>query len=655
VPAVLIYVDGDPAWRDVKNTKIQRAINTRPLILKAADGRHYLHLFDGWMEAGALGGPWAVCLMPPEELAQAQKEAISSGQVDLLEGKGDPENDEAKPSLKSGTIPKVYIATTPTELIVTDGEPKFAPLAGTSLSYVENTTGHILKHTAEDKFYVLVSGRWFSSATLKGPWEYVPGGKLPLDFAKIPDDSPMENVKASVPGTDQALEAVIANHIPQTATVSRKELKLNPPQFDGEPQFKLLEGTNLQYVVNTGTPIVRVEENQFYAVENGAWFRSSSVKGPWIVADSVPAPIYEIPPNAPLHYVTYVKIYGSTAETVDVGYTPGYYGTVVTQGSGYVVMYGTGYAYNPWVGTTWFGPPVTYGFGSSMTYTPWDGWAVSFGFGWSWGYPMYPAGWGWGPYPWWGPVGWGYYYPYPYYAPIYGGVAWGPGGAVAWGPGGYAATTGNVYRRYGDTGAVTRTSQGFNAWTGNQWANRVGAAYNSRTGTAAVGQRAAVGNVYTGEYAYGSRGAVTSGRTGNTVTGGKITAGNANTGQSGSAAYLRGENGTIARVGDNVYAGKDGTVYRKGSNGWEQNSGGGWGSVEKPAPNAPNATRDRSNAPTLDRSMQNRPAGSGGQMSGNPQIQSLDRQQAARSMGQTRTQANRSFSGAGMRPMGRRR
>ena len=74
-------------------------------------------------------------------------------------------------------------------------------------------------------------------------------------------------------------------------------------------------------------------------------------------------------------------------------------------------MYGTGYAYSPWVGTTWFGPPVTYGCGSSITYTPWEGWTVSFGFGWSWGYPMYPMGWGWGPYPWWGPVGWGYYYP----------------------------------------------------------------------------------------------------------------------------------------------------------------------------------------------------------------------------------------------------
>ena len=107
------------------------------------------------------------------------------------------------------------------------------------------------------------------------------------------------------------MEAVIAAHIPQTATVSRRDVKLNPPQFDGEPQFKPLEGTSLEYVANTATPIIRVDANTFYAVENGVWFKAAAVKGPWIVADSVPGVIYTIPPSAPLHYVTYVKIYGS--------------------------------------------------------------------------------------------------------------------------------------------------------------------------------------------------------------------------------------------------------------------------------------------------------------------------------------------------------
>ncbi len=667
VPAILVYVDGSPAYRAVKDLKLERVINTRPLLMKAPSGKHFLHLFDGWMEADSIHGPWTVCLKPTDQLTSALKDAIAGGQVDLLEGKADPESKIPPPSLAKGPVPAVHVVSTPTELVVTEGEPKFVDIPGTALSYVENTTGHIFRHSGENRLYFLISGRWFRSDSSRGPWEFVPGGKLPPDFKNIPDDSPKENVKACVPDTRQALEAVIAANIPQTATVKRAEVKLNPPQFDGPPQLKPLEGTSLQYAANTATPIIRVDSDTFYAVENGVWYRSISVNGPWSVADSVPGVIYSIPPNAPLHFVTYVQIYRSTATTVDVGYTAGYYGTVVTTGSGYVAVYGTGYAYNPWVGTTWFGPPVTYGCGSAVTYTPWDGWSFSFGYGWSWGYPMYPMGWGWGPYPWWGPVGWGYYYPYPYYAPIYGGVAWGPGGAMAWGPGGWAGTTGNVYHRYGNTGAVTRTSSGFNAWTGNQWARQVGTSYNSRNGNIAAGQRGAVHNVYTGDYAYGGRGSVTSGRTGNTVTGGRLTVGNSETGQSGSLGYLRGENGGVARIGDSYYAAKDGTVYRRGSDGgWESNSGSGWNSMEnRPTPNA--SARDRSastretggQAPTL----QNRStAGPQPRMdtrevrsSSSISRESLNRQMDARSMGQTRTQSYRNFGGGGGRFGGRRR
>ena len=40
------------------------------------------------------------------------------------------------------------------------------------------------------------------------------------------------------------------------------------------------------------------------------------------------------------------------------GYTPGYLGTVVTPDG--TVVYGTGYAYQPWIGDTWYAAPATY-------------------------------------------------------------------------------------------------------------------------------------------------------------------------------------------------------------------------------------------------------------------------------------------------------
>ncbi len=97
--------------------------------------------------------------------------------------------------------------------------------------------------------------------------------------------------------------------------------------------------------MNSPVPVIQVDAKTYYALEDGVWFAGVSPNGPWSVATSVPAVIYTIPPSSPLHYVTYVRVYGATPQNVTVGYTPGYYGTVVAPTD--VVVYGTGYVYPP--------------------------------------------------------------------------------------------------------------------------------------------------------------------------------------------------------------------------------------------------------------------------------------------------------------------
>jgi hypothetical protein len=65
-------------------------------------------------------------------------------------------------------------------------------------------------------------------------------------------------------------------------------------------------------------------------------------------------------------------------------------------------------------------------------------------------------------------------------------------------------------------------------------------------------------------------------RTGQTVTAGRVAAGNVYSGTGGSAAYVRGQSGAVGRVGDDVYAARDGNVYRRTDSGWQQRSGGSW-------------------------------------------------------------------------------
>ena len=67
---------------------------------------------------------------------------------------------DKKLSLKVA-VPNVIVTTTPTELIVTDGAPDWAPLQGTNLLYVKNTTGNVFKDLNDQNTYVLVTGRWF--------------------------------------------------------------------------------------------------------------------------------------------------------------------------------------------------------------------------------------------------------------------------------------------------------------------------------------------------------------------------------------------------------------------------------------------------------------------------------------------------------------
>ena len=625
VPAMLILVDGDPVYRDVKATALTRVLNTRPLILKDASGRHYLKIFDGWMEAPALAGPWTVATTLPGDCEKALKVVVDEKVADMLLG-GDPNDPKTAPSLKK-QVPHILIETKPAELLVFEGDPKFVPIEGTKLMYAENTTGHLFIDAADQQAYILVSGRWFRGPSkLTGPWAFVAGDQLPKDFAQIPDDSAKENVKASVPGTEQAEEAVIANSLPQTAQVKRSAATFTS-QYDGEPKLAPIESTTMQYVANASAPIIVVgNPPEYFGVQNGVWFVANSLGGPWLVATAVPAEIYSIPASSPLHYVTYVRVYDSTPTEVIVGYTPGYTGAYV---SGGCVVYGTGYYYPPWIGSYWYGPPYTYGFGVGLAYTPWAGWHVGFGFGWTWGATV-AVGWGWGAYPWWGGYGWGGYYPWAYYG---GGVAWGArGGMAAWGPGYWGGTTGNMYHRWGSTTAVTRRGGGYNAWTGNRWATQAGRSYNSRTGVAAAGQRGVVGNVYSGNYAAGGRGGAVNTNTGAAVAGRGGTIGTAGGREiSGGQAAIRGpggntttiggikgDQGGVMRAGDDVYAGHDGNVYK-------HKDGGGWDQVTRPEP------RDR---PQVDRSQIDR---------------NLDRERAGRSNGNYRSGAARSggFHGGG--------
>ena len=190
----------------------------------------------------------------------------------------------------------------------------------------------------DQQYIVLLSGRWYKSSSLRGPWSYVASDQLPDDFAKIPVSSPKERVLSSVAGTEQAQDAIMDAQIPQTAKVDRKTATAKV-SYNGEPKFVAVEGTSLQYAVNTESTVL-LSGKTYYCVENGIWFESITPKGPWSVSVTRPAEVEKIPATVPVYNVKYVYIYETTPQYVYVGYTPGYMGCYVYGGT---VIYGTGY------------------------------------------------------------------------------------------------------------------------------------------------------------------------------------------------------------------------------------------------------------------------------------------------------------------------
>jgi hypothetical protein len=400
-PALLVLVDGQPVLRPVTDTLL-RVINTRALILfDPHAGRYYLAMAGRWMAAGELSGPWAedgnIAPAVSLGLERAREMVTGNALVDLLDTAGTPLMDE----LARGVTPTIFVSTVPAELIQTQGPAELQPIAGTHLLELANTTSDVFVDTVDQRYYVLLSGRWYSGPSLEhGPWTFVSAKSLPADFAQIPENHPKGTVLASVAGTPEARQAVIANEIPQTAAVERGAAQLSVT-YDGAPRWAPVEGTSLTYALNSATPVICTSPDSYYALDGGIWFTAPSPAGPWVLASSVPDAVYTIPPSSPLYYVTYVHVYDSTPDVVYEGYTPGYLGSYVSDDD--VVVYGTGYAYPCWAGDVWIGSPWTFGFDV--------GWAPGFFWGFSWGYGVGLAAGVWPGmlfHPWWGPAGWGW-------------------------------------------------------------------------------------------------------------------------------------------------------------------------------------------------------------------------------------------------------
>jgi len=520
--AILVNLDGEAIWSPIRGNDLKFAVNTNWDLFQHGPTQT-LYLRN---ETTWLEAPR---LAGPWTPAGALPESFSRLPAD--ENWKDVKEALPGRSITGNDVPAVFVSTRPAEMILVDGGPVYSPVAGTRLVWVSNTASDVFRLGEKGPVFFLVSGRWFSAPDFAGPWTFATPN-LPEDFRRISLEHPRSRVLAAVPGTQEAADAVLLAQVPQTARVRKKELAAPEVSYQGEPQFEPVEQTTVARAVNTDKDIIKVGD-LYYMCFQGVWFVSRNPAGPWEVTSSVPKAIYEIPASSPAYNVTYVTVVeeDSDDEWVTFAAVAAYTGIMIAWGC---AVWGTGWYYPPYHG--WHGPYPYY-------------------------YPHYPS------------YGYG-----AWYNPWTGGYG---RSAVAYGPYGGAGVTSRYNPR---TGTYSR---GAAAW-GPYGARGYGEAYNPRTG--AYGQTRQGANVYgswgSTSVQRGDQWARTS-RVTNNVTGSttRVTQGSGG----GTAVTRRGPGADSAAIrtgsGD-VYAGRDGNVYRRQGDSWQRYDNGSWNSVNRPQPTA---------------------------------------------------------------------
>jgi hypothetical protein len=527
-PAILVLFMGKPNFKKVGDTGLLAGVNTNwDVFLDPAQSRFYLLDGDAWLTtADPKNGPWEPARNLPPGLSKLP---------------ADQNWEEIRKHIPGATIeksPKVFISPNPAELIITDGEPNFSLIPGTKLMDVTNTESILFMHMAENQYYFQVAGRWFRAASLAGPWSTA-SNNLPEDFTLIPDDHEKAFVKATVPGTLDAQDAVLLASVPQKTSVKRGEAKCDVT-YDGAPQFQTIEATAVQYAVNTPNDVF-VVQNVFYCCYQGMWFTSASANGPWVLCTTVPQDLYTIPANHPKHNVTYVYVYDSTPDIVQVGYTSGYSGEYVAATG--VVMFGLGMVA-----------------GALLADDDWDDWHD------------------------WDDDDWDnhYYYRYP---PTY--YSYGCGAVYDYRYGGYYRGA-VAYGPYGGAGRAAYYNPSTGAW----------ARGGSRYGPAGSASAVQGYNPFTDTYAaragvqtdYGSAGRFYAERGNEAVWGGHRSTEQggiawAQTDDGGRGVHTntdRGQSTAVKTEGGDVYVGHDGNVYKNDGGSWYKREDGDWNQANVP-------------------------------------------------------------------------
>jgi hypothetical protein len=191
VPAELIVFGGKPVFAAIPGTKLTFATNTDSDLFIYSPTSSYYYLSSGrWFSAPGPTGPWTYATdQLPSDFANIPPNSPAARVLSSVPGT--PEARDAVLLAQIPTTVEINPSAAAAEVKVSySGEPAFAPIPGTSMSYASNTPAKVIK--VQQRYYLCSQGVWFDSASPGGPWQTT--AVVPQVIYTIPPSSPVYNV-----------------------------------------------------------------------------------------------------------------------------------------------------------------------------------------------------------------------------------------------------------------------------------------------------------------------------------------------------------------------------------------------------------------------------------------------------------------------------
>lgn len=198
--------------------------------------------------------------------------------------------------------PKVIYSQEPTVLVLIEGDPILRDIENTKLKYIVNTPFFIVYDTSKKTYYLKGGDWWYSARNVTGDW-------------KLDNSPPREAVEIAKQSEERAAtEAETGGATSAEEAVEEEEKLETPPKIivstvpaeliisDGIPSYQPINETGLLYMSDTDSDVLMdINTQTYYVLLAGRWYQSSSLEdGDWtfIPPDEVPEDFNNIPPES---------------------------------------------------------------------------------------------------------------------------------------------------------------------------------------------------------------------------------------------------------------------------------------------------------------------------------------------------------------------